>query len=122
MEILIQKFSQQSQIKFIKLNVIVREDENFTTKDIKDIQIYQVFKYHNKDLNKSLEHIKKIVEWRRKNPETIREIANLDTKKIDDILVEQGLIQFYYSISKKGNPVYFMKLCDKKIFDIVINN
>lgn len=70
----------------------------------------------------SLDHIKKIVDWRRKNPETIQEIANLDTKKIDETLIEQGLIQFFYSISKKGNPVYFMKLCDEKIIDIIINN
>ena len=76
MDHLVSKFSQKTQIKYMKLGIIVWEDQKFTEEELNDLQIYQTFVLCKKDDKKALKMIQKQIEWQRSNKPLLKEIED----------------------------------------------
>ena len=64
MEKTLSRFSQKTQINFLKLKVMVREEEKVPVYILNDMQILRFLIYTDKDLDKALEKIRNHIKWR----------------------------------------------------------
>lgn len=110
MDHLIVKMSQKSQIKYLKVSVMLREKEHISEEQIPDIQIYHAFIHNNKDIKLTIDHLKQIVAWKKDNQKLLKEAQNLDVVSTEQKMIEMDCLSVYYGLSKNNCPVFYNTL------------